>query len=92
MEQLKIKRGSLRLPIVVKPTDGTNEILEAATQKFAMHIKNFYEKYPQPKLFYADGLEVVDLPEGGKFNVKGYKEQTGKEYNRILLYIGSSAG
>jgi hypothetical protein len=92
-ESRRVRRGSLRLPVVVKPSDGTAEVLQAAVAKFVLHDDKFYSKHPPPlTLFYPNGAEVVDLPEGGVFNIRGYREQTGKEYNRIVLFMGSSVG
>ena len=83
---LKRCRGKT-LPIKVLPTAGRNVILEKAVRKHANHDKNILDKL-EHVLLNADGNEIITLPGTEKeFVLSEYKEDIGKNYNRITLFI-----
>jgi len=88
--KLKPIRGSARLPITVGMQSNAAEILDKGVQKLSAHNQHFAELHPPPYLLmYPDGTLVANLPEGGDFTLEAYKNQVGKEYGRITLYVVS---
>lgn len=86
--KMKPIRGSARLPITVGILSSAAEILDKGVQKLSAHNQHFAELYPSPYLLaYPDGSLVTNLPEGGEFTLEAYKQQIGKEYGRITLYV-----
>jgi hypothetical protein len=83
-------RGAMKLPISVNVNDGVEALLQAGLRKLSCHDQKFIVHCPPPHLLlYPDGSPVNDLPEGGPFTVQGYKETTGRDYNRLILYMCS---
>ena len=83
---LKRYRGKM-LPIKVSPTAGRNVILEKAVRKHANHSNNILDKLTHV-LLIADGNEIITLPGTEKeFVLSEYKEDIGKNYNCITLFI-----
>lgn len=83
---LKKCRGKM-LPIKVLPSAGKNEILEKAVRKHANHDKNIQGDI-EHVLLNGDGNEISTLPGTEKeFVLKEYKEDVGKNYNRITLFV-----
>ena len=83
---LKRCRGKT-LPIKVLPSAGRNTILEKAVKKHADHDKNILGEI-EHVLLNADGNEITTLPGTEKeFVLSEYKEDIGKNYNRITLFI-----
>ena len=79
------------LPIEVNKNDGASEVLLKGVAKLNAHVQQFSVDHPQPyKLLYKNRREVDQLPEGGVFIVEAYKEQVGREYSRILLFVVSN--
>ena len=64
------------------------ELLNKGIEKHAAHDRNF-DRYGDYALVYPDGTEVLTLP--GKpaqlFQLDKYKEDFGKPYNRITLFL-----
>ena len=83
---LKRCRGKT-LPIKVLPSAGRHTILEKAVKKHANHDKNILGKL-EHVLLNSDGNEITTLPGTEKeFVLSEYKEDIGKNYNRITLFI-----
>jgi hypothetical protein len=90
--KLRPVRSCQRLPVVVNKADGRAEVLEKGIAKLSAHDQHFLLQHPAPHtLLYKDGSEVDELPEGGTFSVERYKEQIGKEFSRVILYIASQS-
>ena len=80
-------RGS-RLPILVPTDSSAADILNHARKKFKSHDRNFCDDDNTLVLRYPDGTPVYTLPENDElFDLKSYKEQIMKEYNRIIFYV-----
>lgn len=85
--ELKYVRGK-SLPIRVLPSDGPKTILEKAVTKHEHHNTNWMVKGQRYVLLYPDDTEVVNLPGSNKpFILHDYKEEVGKSYSRLTLYI-----
>ena len=85
--------GSLRrcrgktLPVKVLPSSGADVILEKGVKKHANHDKNVNEN-TQYVLLYPDCTQVINLPGTNEpFDLKKYREDIGKSYQRITLFI-----
>ena len=86
---LKPQRGK-SLPLKLRKTAESKEILKLAVAKHAMHNRNeILHSFPSGyKLLYPDGIEVQKLKESDKdFTLQGYKSELGKPYNRITFYL-----
>ena len=86
---LKPIRGKT-LPLIVKKTADSDEVLRRAVGKHSMHNTNEISNNSSShyKLLYPDGIEVKTLKETEEvFTVKGYKTELGKPYNRVTLYV-----
>ena len=85
--KLKIVRGK-RLPIRV-PTSATYPLLlERAVQKLSAFDRAF-DTNKKHVLLYEDNSHARFLPGGYKhfFNLEQYKNELGRDYKRIVLYI-----
>jgi hypothetical protein len=83
---LKRCRGKT-LPIRVSPGAGRSEILDKAVRKHANHDKNVVGEL-EHVLMNGDGNEITTLPGTEKeFVLREYKDEIGKNYNRITLFI-----
>jgi hypothetical protein len=83
---LKRCRGKT-LPIKVLPSAGWSEILEKAVRKHANHDKNILGEL-EHVLLNGDGNQITTLPGTEKeFVLREYKEEIGKNYNRLTLFI-----
>ena len=83
---LKKCRGKT-LPIKVSSFAGRNEILEKSVRKHANHDKNILGEL-EHVLLNGDGNGIITLPgTNDEFVLSKYKEDIGKNYNRITLYI-----
>ena len=77
------------LPIKVLPSADKTSILGKAVKKHANYDKTIHEGL-EYVLLYPDGNEVVNLPgTDHKFSLKEYREDVGKTYNRITLFIAT---
>lgn len=87
--QLKSKRGK-RLPVVVSVNATANAIIQAAVGKHHNHDRKFFvPKGPEDfALLYPDGTEVKVIPgKQTEFKLCDYKDDLGKSYRRIILFI-----
>jgi len=62
-------------------------LLQEALKKRAAYDRSFRSDLTY-KLYYPDGSEIVSLPGNSEpFTLEKYKEDLGKTYNRISLYL-----
>ena len=83
---LKILKGR-SLPVSVEPNTNAKQLLEKATDKHAKHFRSFnlYDRYV---LLYPDNTIIDKLPGALEdFTLERYKEELGKPYSKISLYI-----
>ena len=87
---LKRCRGKT-LPVKVKPTANAQCILDKGLTKHANHDKKVHEGL-EYVLLYPDHSEVINLPgTNEEFILEKYREDVGKSYNRITLFIASKS-
>lgn len=89
---LKPARGK-SLPLKLRKTADSTEILKLAVGKHSMHNTNeiVNSSSSHYKLLYPDTTEVKTLKETDEpFTLQGYKSELGKPYNRITLYLCST--
>jgi hypothetical protein len=78
-------------PIEVLPSAGRSEILEKAVRKHANHDKNILGEL-EHVLLNADGNQIEKIPGTEKeFLLRDYREELGKSYNRLTLFIALSS-
>ena len=86
-DTLKPVRGKT-LPVRTVTTINKVQLLEKSFDKHAAHDRSF-SPYQGHTLTYPDGTEIFTIP--GKpnesFTLEKYKEEVGKPYNRITLYL-----
>ena len=83
---LKRCRGKT-LPVKVLPSAKKREILEKAVRKHANHDNNIHGEL-EHVLLNVNGKEITNLPGTEKeFVLSEYKEDIGKNYNRLTLFI-----
>ena len=85
--KLKPARGK-RIALRVSNQSPYAEIRFQALSKWKAYQSNIYEEEKEYSLVYEDGTKALFLP-GTKefFTLKRYKEETGKDYKRIVLYL-----
>ena len=85
--KLKPARGK-RIALRVSNQSPYAEIHFQALSKWKAYQSNIYEEEKEYSLVYEDGTKALFLP-GTKefFTLKRYKEETGKDYKRIVLYL-----
>ena len=75
------------------PTINKVKLLEKSIDKHAAHDRSF-APYQEYTLTYPDGTEIFTIP--GKLNksftLERYKNEVGKPYNRITLYLALRSG
>lgn len=82
----EIKRGE-NLPVKLLPSAKVDEILKVARRKHCAFNKRFNDRGTY-KLAYKDGSEVVNVPGTEEpFSLKRFKEESGFNYARIILYL-----
>ena len=83
---LKILKGR-SLPVSVKPNSNAKQLLEEATDKHAKHYRSF-NQYDHYVLLYPDNTIIDKIPGSLEdFTLERYKEELGKPYSKISLYI-----
>ena len=89
---LKRVRGK-KLPLKVKTTNNYDNLKKRAIEKHSHHDQSFcgLEEYV---LLYPDGKEALLLPgiTSTRFQLDSYKEELGKPYSQIVLYLCSTSG
>ena len=87
-EELKVIRGST-LPLKVLPSIGAEELLRKRAEKIVKFNSDLsLYGVTSCALLYPDRTEVKCLPGGTEpFTLQRYKEELGKSYNRITLYL-----
>jgi len=85
---LKPVRGK-RLALRVKATDGYSTILTKALMLWQDFCPEAYEDDQVYTLCFENGNETILMPgnDNVPFELKKYKEATGKDYKRIILYL-----
>ena len=84
--EFKPVRGK-SLPLKVAKSISAKPLLEEALKKRAAYDRSFRSDLTY-KLYYPDGSEIVSLPGSSEpFTLEKYKEDLGKTYNRICLYL-----
>ena len=86
-DQLKKVWGK-RLPIKIQKCSTYANILETAIHKWSAYYSNFMQN-KEYVLLYEDGNRARFMPGGTKefFNLSKYKEEIGRDYRRICLYL-----
>ena len=90
-KRLKIKRSSL-IPVKVKKSDEPKSVKDAGISKLLAHNKQLRDLVDIEEiewlLLYPD-MDIVEKIPGTseKFTVQKYKEELGRPYSRINLYI-----
>lgn len=85
--QLKVVWGK-RLPVKTRKCSTHAEILASSIEKWKKFDKNF-DAGRQYQLLYPDTSHALFMPGGCKdfFELKAYKEELGKEYKNIVLFL-----
>ena len=86
---LKPKRGK-KLPLRVLPSVDYVTLLQQAKEKWRNFNSNIYDEYQVYHLLYEDGSHAIWVPgtdRKEKFTLKRYKEEIGKDYKRITMFI-----
>ena len=88
---LKFCRGR-NLPVTVPSSASRDDILTKAVTKHANHDKNLIRDDLRYTLLYPDGTEVKTLPGSSDcFILHKYKDEIGKSYSRVTLYIATKS-
>ena len=88
---LKFCRGR-NLPVTVPSSASRDDILTKAVTKHANHDKNLIGDDLRYTLLYPDGTEVKTLPGSSDcFILHKYKDELGKSYSRVTLYIATKS-
>ncbi|XP_044178827.1 uncharacterized protein LOC122960586 [Acropora millepora] len=86
-EELKVIRGTT-LPLKVLPSIGAEELRKGADKIVRFNSDLSLYGATSFALLYPDRTEVKCLPGGTEpFTLQRYKEELGKSYNRITLYL-----
>ena len=76
------------LPLKIKKTAKSDEVLQAAIKKRVDFDRSFHSDYLY-RLLYPVGQEVVNLPGSNEpFSLLKYKEALGKTFARLTFYLG----
>lgn len=90
-EDLRPKRGK-KLALKVLNTLTYPSLNKQAEEKWKCYHSNLYSEEEQYLLVCEDGKKAMFLPGTSEmFTLRRYKEETGKEYNRITLYLCSQS-
>ena len=90
-ETLKFCQGR-NLPVTVPSSASRDDILTKAVTKHANHDKNLIRDVLRYTLLYPDGTEVKTLPGSSDcFVIYKYKDEIGKSYSRVTLYIATKS-
>lgn len=81
-------RSGFSIPLQVLIDDSASKVHEAAYDKISRYCLSFREEFSNTELVYKSG-EIVEYIPGTvvPFTVKRYKEDSGLQYSRIILYI-----
>ena len=87
--ELKASRGSsTNHTVSVSPSVGVGELLEKAVEKHSRFNRKLSDRVEEYYLLYPDKSRVENLPgTQEEFSLKRYKEELGKPYDRITLYL-----
>ena len=87
--ELKINRGSsTNNTVTVSSSVGVCELIQKAVEKHSRFNKQISNEPEQYYLLYPDKTKVDKLPGAEEdFTLSRYKEELGKPYNRITLYL-----
>ena len=95
MKNIKLNLEPVRgkkLPFKVKTTINYDDLKNIAMEKHSPHDQSFccLEEYV---LLYPDGKEALFLPgiTSTRFQLDSYKEELGKPYSQIVLYLCSTS-
>ncbi|KAK3727626.1 hypothetical protein QZH41_017657 [Actinostola sp. cb2023] len=91
VEEIREKRGrGKRMPIRVPSCSNYKTLLEKATLKWKDFHSNLYEEGKDYALLLEDGQEAQFLPGSNMkefFSLNRYKEESLKDYKRIVLFL-----
>jgi hypothetical protein len=76
------------LPVKVPVTADRKTILERSICKHVNHFKDVHENL-EYTLIYPDNSEIVRLPGTEQFVLNKYREDVGRNYNRITIFIAT---
>ena len=87
-KRLKIKRSSL-LPVVVRKSDASILVKSAGVNKQLAHNKQLRDFVQTEWLLLYPDMDIVNNMPGSseKFTVEKYKDELGRPYSRVNLYI-----
>ena len=86
---MKPKRGK-KLPLRVLPTVDYVTLLQQAKEKWRNFNSNIYDENQVYHLLYEDGSHAIWVPgteRKEKFTLKRCKEEIGKDYKRITMFL-----
>ena len=85
--QIKARRGK-RIACRIVNTDTRATVLIKAERKWRQHHPDIYDENEEYRLLYESGVEVKTIPGSDEsFVLHKYKEEIGKDYKRIVLYL-----
>ena len=88
-DEVEIIRGK-SLPLKISKKANAEEVLQEALKKRKAHDRSFRMDRSY-SLAYPDGTEVVNVPGTSEpFTLVKYKEELGKGFTRIVLYLSFS--
>lgn len=87
--ELKVSRGSsTNHTVSVSSSVGVAELLGKAVEKHSRFNRKFSDRVDEYYLLYPDKSRVEKLPgTQEEFTLKRFKEELGKPYDRITLYL-----
>ena len=86
-DDLKVVRGCT-LPLKIMPTTGADELLKKGAEKMIKFNKDLTCSPTGFTLLYPDRTEVRTVPGSVEpFTLQRYKEELGKAYGRLTLYL-----
>eukprot|EP00794_Sanderia_malayensis_P002036 gene2036-2315_t len=88
--ELKIQRGKT-LQISIKKSANKDDLLMACLEKHKAHTSNIIQEGCEYFVLYPDGTKVDKLKENrtDEFILHKYREECGKDYQRITFYLTS---
>ena len=85
--RLKPKRGK-RLALRVLSSDGYQQILEKAIEKWKIYCPECFDENDMYTLCYENGNDCILMPgDKDRFDLRRYHLESGKDYKRIVLYL-----
>jgi len=81
-------RSGYSIPLQVNVDDGAHHVHMAAHEKMSRYCSSFTSHFSCTKLVYKTGETVKYIPGTNEpFTVRKYKDDSGLQYSRIVLYL-----